>query len=54
MEREATLAASALLRSLAAPLSHPHPCTTGRLLPSNPNPKQEGRHQPWRLTPQNP
>ena len=24
--------ASALLRSLAAPLSHPHPCTTGRLL----------------------
>ena len=27
--REATLAASALLRSLAAPLSHPHPCTLG-------------------------
>jgi len=40
------VAASALLRSLAAPLSHPHPCTTGRLLPSSSTLSKKG-HQPW-------
>ena len=43
-----------VLRSLAAPLSHPHPCTTGRLLPSSAtHSKQEGSPAPA-LTPQNP
>ena len=45
--RRGTKRASALLRSLAAPLSHPHPCTTGRLLPSSATLSKKG-HQPWR------
>ena len=36
----------AAVRSLAAPLSHPHPCTTGRLLPSSATLSKKA-HQPW-------
>ena len=46
---------SALLRSLAAPLPHPHPCTLGGSCLLAQNSKQEKGHQPWPSeTPQTP